>query len=248
MLWQALANRITGAGGEIRCDRSVERVQWSDDRVTAIETRTADGRAERVCGTHFLSSIALRDLVRCLEPAPPHKVREAAENLQYRDFILVALILDKAEVFADNWIYIHDGAMRVGRIQNFKNWSADMVPDRARTCLGLEYFCTESDNLWQASDTDLIALSTAELERLGLCLRGEVVDGKVERVPKAYPLYDVDYRSHVDTVLRFLSGFSNLHLIGRNGMHRYVNQDHAMISARHAVARVLKGSGGPAAR
>jgi len=240
MLWQALADRITGAGGEIRCNRSVERILWSDDRITAIEARTADGRAERVCGTHVLSSIALRDLVHCLEPAPPPEIRAAAERLRYRDFILVALILDRAEVFADNWIYIHDGAVRVGRIQNFKNWSADMVPDRAMTCLGLEYFCSEGDDLWQARTPDLIALASAELERLGLCRRGEVIGGKVERVPKAYPLYDVDYGSQVDTVVRFLARFSNLHLMGRNGTHRYVNQDHAMLSARRAVAAVLK--------
>lgn len=240
MLWQALAHRIAGAGGEIRCNRSVERVQWSDDHITAVEARSDHSRTERVHGTHVLSSIALRDLVRCLEPPPPHEVREAAEKLLYRDFMLVALIVDKAEVFADNWIYVHDGTVRVGRIQNFKNWSADMVPDRSKSCLGLEYFCTRGDDLWQADDTDLIAFAATELERLGLCRRREVVDGKVERVPQAYPLYDVDYRAHVDTVSRFFAGFANLRLIGRNGMHRYVNQDHAMISARRAVAGVLK--------
>ncbi|MDH3593772.1 MAG: NAD(P)/FAD-dependent oxidoreductase [Rhodospirillales bacterium] len=235
MLWQRVAERIARSGGEVRCGHSVTRIHWTGDGITAVDTATADGGEERVCGSHFLSSLALRDLIRALSPPAPPEVRAAAESLGYRDLILVALIIDKAHIFADNWIYIHDDKVRVGRIQNFKNWSPEMVPDPAKSCLGLEYFCSQGDDLWQSSDADLVALATAELEQAGLGERADVLDGTVVRVPQAYPMYDTAYRSHVETVRIFLSRFRNLQLIGRNGMHKYINQDHAMVSALLAV-------------
>ena len=235
MLWQRVAERIARAGGAVRCGHSVRRIHWTGNGITAVDVATADGREERLCGSHFLSSIAMRDLIRALSPPAPPEVRTAAENLGYRDLILVALIIDKAHIFADNWIYIHDDKVRVGRIQNFKNWSPEMVPDPTKSCLGLEYFCSQGDDLWDSSDADLVALATAELEQAGLGDRTDVVDGTVVRVPQAYPMYDTGYRSHVDAVRGFLSRFRNLQLIGRNGMHKYINQDHAMVSALLAV-------------
>jgi len=154
-------------------------------------------------------------------------------------FIVVALIVDGAALFADNWISIHDETVRVGRIQNFKNWSPDMVPDPSKTCLGMEYFCSEGDDLWQMSDADLRTLASAELDHLGLARRTDIIDGTVELVLQSYPVYDIGYLSHVNIVHSFLSRFENLQLIGRNGMHRYVNQDQAMESAMHAVDDLL---------
>jgi protoporphyrinogen oxidase len=239
MLWQRVADRVAGSGGEIRCGRSVTRIHWGETGITAVDVETDGGGEERLCGSHFLSSIAMRDLVRALDPPAPPEVRNAAENLGYRDLILVALVVDEAHVFADNWIYVHDDQVRVGRIQNFKNWSAEMVPDPAKSCLGLEYFCSQGDDLWESSDADLVALAAAELEQAGLGRRVDVLDGTVVRVPQAYPMYDTGYRSHVDAVRTFLSRFRNLQLIGRNGMHRYINQDLAMVSALRAAENLV---------
>jgi protoporphyrinogen oxidase len=235
MLWQRVAERIAGSGGEIRCGRSVTRVHWTGNGVTAVDVETDEGGAERLCGSHYLSSIALRDLIRALSPPAPPEVRSAAEKLGYRDLILVALIVDAAHVFDDHWIYIHDDKVRVGRMQNFKNWSAAMVADPAKSCLGLEYFCSQGDDLWESGDADLVALAAGELEQVGLAKRADVLDGTVVRVPQAYPMYDMGYRSHLEIVRGFLSRFQNLQLIGRNGMHRYINQDLAMASALRAV-------------
>lgn len=239
MLWQKVAEEISGAGGEVRCGRPVVRVSWSGKRITGVTLAGADGRGETFTGSHYLSSIAMRDLIRAMDPMAPGEVVAAAECLGYRDFILVALIIDRADLFPDNWIYIHDETVRVGRIQNFKNWSPHTVPDPAKTCLGMEYFCRQGDDLWQMPDADLLALATAEVSRLGLAGAEEVVDGKVERVIHAYPVYGTGYRAHVDTVRGFLSRFENLQLIGRNGRHRYVNQDRAMVSAMLAVENVF---------
>ena len=150
-------------------------------------------------------------------------------------FLVVALILDAEKLFPDNWIYIHTPGVKVGRIQNFNNWSAAMVPEPGRTCLGMEYFCFEGDGLWRASDADLIALATNELEQLGLAPSGLVRDGTVIRTPKAYPIYDASYRGHLDAVRSGIDPIANLHTVGRNGMHKYNNQDHSMLTAMMAV-------------
>jgi hypothetical protein len=162
-------------------------------------------------------------------------VQQAANQLKYRDFLTVALIVDRADVFPDNWIYVHDETVKVGRIQNFKNWSPEMVPTASQTCLGLEYFCFEGDGLWSLSDAELVALGTRELEAVGLA-RGElVVDGAVVRMPKAYPVYDEGYEDALAVVRDYLAHFDNLQVIGRNGMHKYNNQDHSMLTAILAV-------------
>jgi len=158
-------------------------------------------------------------------------VRRAAEGLRYRDFLVVALILEADKLFPDNWIYIHTPGVKVGRIQNFNNWSIAMVPDKGRTCLGMEYFCFEGDGLWTSKDSDLVELAKKELGALGLADPKLVVDGTVVRMPKAYPIYDSEYRAHLGRVRSFIDPIANLHPVGRNGMHKYNNQDHSMLTA-----------------
>jgi protoporphyrinogen oxidase len=174
-----------------------------------------------------------------MEPQPPDYVIEAANKLGYRDFLTVSLIVDKADLFQDNWIYIHDSDVKVGRIQNFKNWSPYMVPDPNRTCLGLEYFCFEGDGLWTMTDDDLIALATKELEALRLVEPRDVIDGAVVRMPKAYPIYDSVYIEAVNTIREFLDTLPNMYPVGRNGMHKYNNQDHSMLTAMLSVKNIL---------
>jgi protoporphyrinogen oxidase len=184
----------------------------------------------------------IRSLVRAFSPAADEGARAAAEGLRYRDFLVVALILDKEKLFPDNWIYIHTPGVKVGRIQNFNNWSAAMVPRPGATCLGLEYFCFKGDGLWESPDQDLIEQAARELEQLGLARREDVVDGAVIRMPKAYPIYDAAYRAHLDRVRQFIDPIPNLHTVGRNGMHKYNNQDHSMLAAMMAVENMQGAS------
>jgi hypothetical protein len=166
---------------------------------------------------------------------------QSASRLSYRDFLTVCLIINQPALFPDNWIYIHDPDVRVGRIQNFKNWSPQMVPDPSKTSLGLEYFCTEGDDLWTMSDADLVELGKREVERIGLARYQDVQDGCVFRVSKSYPIYDSDYRDHLSVVREFVDGLANFQTIGRNGLHRYNNQDHAMLTGMFAVRNLLDG-------
>ena len=168
-------------------------------------------------------------------------MRQAAAALGYRDFLIVGLIIDQAHLFDDNWLYIHSPEVQVGRIQNFKNWSSAMVPDPATTCLGMEYFCNEGGTLWTMPDEELIALATHEMEQLGLAPGGRVIDGVVIRQVKAYPVYDPHYRAHVETIRLYLNGFDNLQTIGRNGLHRYNNQDHSMLTGLLAARNLFGG-------
>jgi len=237
-MWERVAEISAGQGHPVLLGRSVSRIEHVDGAVTAVVTTGEGGEAERHEGTDFISSIPIRELVARLEPPPPARVRQAAERLGYRDFISVALMIDRPSVFPDNWIYIHDPNVRVGRIQNFKNWSPDMVPDPGKTCLGLEYFCFEGDGLWTMPDAD-----TKELAQLGICAAGEVFDGVVVRQPKAYPVYDDGYQAKVGVVREYIaSELPNLHLAGRNGMHKYNNQDHSMMTALLVARRIATGS------
>lgn len=238
MMWEAVAKAVVADGGEIRTGTNVERILLADETVEGVAV-TTDGRWEVIRGANFISSMPLRELVTKLSPAPPDEVLEAAAKLGYRDFITVALVVDRKEVFPDNWIYIHDPGVKVGRIQNFKNWSPDMVPDPEKTCLGLEYFCFEGDGLWTKTDGELIEIGKRELEALGLAKTCEVINGAVVRMAKAYPVYDAGYAQAVKTIREFLGRIKNLQLVGRNGMHRYNNQDHSMLTAMLAVENVL---------
>ncbi|HEY0407793.1 MAG TPA: NAD(P)/FAD-dependent oxidoreductase [Pyrinomonadaceae bacterium] len=238
MMWETMAGLVKEMGGVIRAGASVERIHWSGDALQAVEIINR-GQKETLRGSHFISSMPIRELIRKFEPAPPAAVVAAADKLQYRDFLTVVLIINQRQLFPDNWIYIHDPEVRIGRVQNFKNWSRDMVPDQEKTCLGLEYFCFENDALWNMSDAQLVELGKRELSQLGLIKAADVQEGTVVRVPKAYPVYDATYRESLAVVRCFFDGLTNLQLVGRNGMHKYNNQDHSMMTGLLAARNIL---------
>jgi len=180
----------------------------------------------------------IRELIQRIKPTVPEDVLKAADSLKYRDFLTVALIVNKPKLFPDHWIYIHDTGVRLGRVQNFKNWSPYMVPDEKKSCIGLEYFCFEGDELWNMPDEKLIELGKREIEMLDLIRASDIEDGCVVRMPKAYPVYDSKYMENLKIIRHFLSRIDNLQLVGRNGMHRYNNQDHSMLTAMLAVENI----------
>lgn len=241
MMWEAVAEIIQTKGSRLKLNAGVEKILWEEGKVTGVEV-SGEPVSELIAGTDFISSMPVQELVRKMQPNVPDEVRRAADILSYRDFLTVSLIIDKADLFEDNWIYIHDSSVKVGRIQNFKNWSPHMVPDQSKTCLGLEYFCFEGDDLWNMSDADLIKLGAKELGMLGLSDPQTVVDGAVVRMPKAYPVYDSKYGDALKTIRSFLSDLTNLHLVGRNGMHKYNNQDHSMLTALLTVKNIMGAS------
>jgi protoporphyrinogen oxidase len=240
MMWQAVADEIQQGQGVLRLDSEVASVRRTDRRIDGVVIRSA-GREELIEGAHFISSMPVTELVAKLSPPAPAEVRDAASKLAYRDFLTVCLIVNKPDLFPDNWIYVHSPEVQVGRIQNFKNWSPDMVPDASKTSLGLEYFCSQNDSLWNMPDADLVELGKRELERIGLAQAADVEDGCVFRSDKAYPVYDAGYRDCLSTVRAFVDGLENLQTIGRNGLHRYNNQDHAMLTGQLAVRNLLLG-------
>ncbi|MDQ3520534.1 MAG: NAD(P)/FAD-dependent oxidoreductase [Gemmatimonadota bacterium] len=233
-MWEMAADKIREMGGQVLMQQYVEQLEMEDGRISAVRVRTPVGE-RRIEAEHFISTMPIRNLVRALQPEPPAEVLNAGDGLNYRDFLVVALMLNEENLFPDNWIYIHTPGVKVGRIQNFNNWSRAMVPEAGKTCLGLEYFCFEGDGLWASSDADLIALATRELGELGLADASKVFDGTVVRMKKAYPVYDFAYNGHLENVRGFIDPISNLHTVGRNGMHKYNNQDHSMLTAMMAV-------------
>jgi protoporphyrinogen oxidase len=234
MMWEAFRRRVEEHGGRIALETRTTGVLHDGARVHAVEVEHR-GRRSIQPACHVISTMPLRHLIRAFDPPVPHVVAEAAGRLRYRDFLVVALIIDERDLFPDNWIYVHDESVKVGRIQNFKNWSPDMVPDPSRTCLGLEYFCFEGDALWSMPDAELIEFGKAELEAIGLARADRIVDGQVVRMPKAYPVYDEGFTDALAIVQRYVDRFENLQAVGRNGMHKYNNQDHSMLTAILAV-------------
>jgi protoporphyrinogen oxidase len=242
-MWERVAEIHQEKGRPVLLGRSVERIEHEGGLVRAVATKTESGAIEKHQGTDFISSMPIRELISKLEPAAPEKVRRAADSLSYRDFISVAVMIDRRDLFPDNWIYVHDPSVKVGRIQNFKNWSPDMVPDQSKTCLGLEYFCFEGDGLWSSTDQELIDRARKELAHLGMCRPEEVFDGVVVRQKKAYPVYDDVYEAKVNVIREYLrTNLPNLHLAGRNGMHKYNNQDHSMMTALLVARNIASGS------
>jgi protoporphyrinogen oxidase len=225
-------------GGKVQLEAPVQRVEHNGTAIVAVEYGNGAART-RVDVDRFISTIPLRELVQKLSPPPPDEVHAAAERLHNRDFLTVALIIDAPTLFPDNWIYVHDPRVKLGRIRNFKNWSPDMVPDQRLTCLGLEYFCFEGDGLWTMSDEDLVRLGSKEIAAIGLLGGGKVIDGTVVRMPKAYPVYDEGFEAGLDVVRDYLTRFTNLQVAGRNGMHKYNNQDHSMVTAMLAAQNLL---------
>jgi protoporphyrinogen oxidase len=240
MMWNAVKEQIEKRGGLVRLNANVAGIRLKGKCIDSVLVAN-NGHKEIIQGTDFISSMPITEFIKKLDPAPPGKVLEAAEKLKYRDFLTVCLIVNKPNLFPDNWIYIHDPEVKLGRIQNFKNWSPHMVPDVTKTSLGLEYFCTQGDELWGMSDAELIELGKRELDRIGLASPADIDDGCVFRVPKAYPIYDSEYRDYLATVKNFVSQVENYQTIGRNGLHRYNNQDHAMVTGMLAVRNLTAG-------
>jgi protoporphyrinogen oxidase len=236
-MWETMTARIRSLGGEVRLGAPVERLVLANGAVREV---VAGG--ERFRPGHVISSLPLRTTVALTRPRPPEEVLHAAAGLRYRDFLTVALVLDGEDLFPDNWIYIHEPGVRVGRIQNYRSWSPWMVPDATKACVGLEYFCFAGDELWTMSDDDLVELAARDLEQLGLAPREKVERGYAVRVPKAYPMYDVDYADRVEAIRAWLETIGNLQQVGRNGLHRYNNSDHSMLTAIRAVENLTLGT------
>jgi protoporphyrinogen oxidase len=243
MMWDAAAAKIEGMGGNIEMGMKVVACHY--DAHTQIWITTYEdqaGNQHLIESKHVISSAPMKQLVNGITPKMPEHVIDAANSLKYRDFLTVVLILKDRNAFDDNWIYIHDPSVQVGRIQNFKSWSPEMVADPSMTCYGLEYFCFEGDGLWNSSDAELIEQAKLELQKIGLAKPEDIVDGTVVRQPKAYPVYDDDYARHVNTIRAELDkNYPNLHLVGRNGMHKYNNQDHAMMTAMLCAKNIVAG-------
>ncbi len=241
MMWDAAAEKIRGNGGTVALGRSVEELAWdATKRLWTVRARLASGAVEIWTAENIVSSAAIADLARALKPSPISLLH--ARALRYRDFLIVALIAKNGERMPDNWIYIHDPSVKVGRVQNFASWSPEMVPDPRHVSLGMEYFCFEGDGLWSMADADLVEMAKSEIARIGLIRADDVVDACVIRQPKAYPVYDEDYIAHVEQIRRdFEMSFPTLHLVGRNGMHKYNNQDHAMMTAILAARNIIVG-------
>jgi len=237
-MWDAMTAAIEEEGGEVLLEAPVDRVEVVDGRVVEVSA----GGVTYSLPDAVISSLPLRNIVEMVTPPPPAEVLEAARGLRYRDFLTVALVVDGEDLFPDNWIYIHEPSVQVGRIQNYRSWSPWMVPDPDKACVGLEYFCFAGDELWTMDDDALVELATRELEELGLAPRSKVERGFATRVPKAYPIYDADYASRVAVVRSWLDGIENLQQVGRNGLHRYNNSDHSMLTAMRAVDNIVTGA------
>ncbi len=238
MMWERAAELAECQGSQIISSAAVKEVRWCEGGAVAVVAETPEGRVEYPA-SHVVSSMPLGALVRSMNPAPPDHVLAAAEGLAYRDFLSVALVIPKEGAFPDNWIYVHSPEVRLGRIQNFGSWSPHLVKD-GQTCLGLEYFVFEGDELWTMPDDDLIELGRKELEAIGLSGASEVGAGYVVRMPKAYPMYDESYKANVGVLREWLqANVPNVHPVGRNGMHRYNNQDHSMYTAMLTVENIL---------
>jgi protoporphyrinogen oxidase len=242
MMWDACAQKIRALGGEVRMGQRVTGCRFDGHQWT-VSTRAEDGTTAEITGGHVISSAPIRDLAASLSPPLSEGAAQAAGALKYRDFLTVVLILRERDAFSDNWIYVHDPGVSVGRIQNFKSWSPEMVPDPSLACYGLEYFCFAGDSLWEMADADLIELGKQELVQLGLGKAEDLRDGCVVRQAKAYPVYDDEYARRVGIFRAELEQrFPNLHLVGRNGMHKYNNQDHSMMTAILCAKNILAGS------
>ena len=241
MMWEAAARKIEDFGGRVIMDGKVDTLYWDEDsRVWTVEVLNEQGARKIYTARHVVSSSPVRELMRSIKPAPismPH-----ACKLRYRDFLTVVLIGNTRMQLTDNWVYIHDPAVKVGRVQNFRSWSPKLIPDETSVSLGLEYFCFEGDGLWSSKDQDLIVLAKKEIGKIGLMRPEEVTDACVVRQPKAYPVYDDTYAENVEVVRRDLAAhYPTLHLVGRNGMHKYNNQDHAMMTGLLTALNIEAG-------
>jgi protoporphyrinogen oxidase len=239
MMWERCRDLVEAAGTKVIMNTRVTKVCHRDGLATAVVARSADGSETEYACSAVVSSMPITGLLLSMSPAVPDDVGRAARGLHYRDFLTVALVVPESAGFPDNWIYVHSPDVKLGRIQNFGSWSPYLVKE-GRTCLGLEYFVFEGDEYWTMSDDELVALGTRELAVLGLVDPAEVEGGYVVRMPKAYPYYDAAYKANVDVLRGWLGAHAaNVHPVGRNGMHKYNNQDHSMYTAVLSVENLL---------
>ena len=241
MMWEAARDFIAAKGNIVLMNHALQQLSF-DEKLQRwrVAATTGEGKSVIIGATHVISSASIRELTSRIHPLPKAAVN--ALSLRYRDFLTVALMIRSKDVFPDNWIYIHDSKVKVGRIQNYRSWSPEMVPDPSLACVGLEYFCFEGDGLWASSDEELVELAKKEMQILGLCDSQDVEGGAVVRQEKAYPVYDDHYRDNVEAIREELeTAYPTLHLVGRNGMHRYNNQDHAMMTAMLTVRNIEAG-------
>lgn len=234
-MWQTCLNKCLSMGLQVEMKAEVKGLVYENE-LWKINLNNNSNHSDFDV---VISSAAIRDIIPNIHPAIQNVTLQSVQNLNYRDFITVVLITKDCEIFNDNWIYIHDSTVKVGRVQNFKSWSPYMVPDNSMACYGLEYFCFENDGLWQSENDILIELAATEFEKIGLGLKADILDGYVVRQSKAYPVYDKEYKENVQQVIKELKNYKNLFLVGRNGMHKYNNQDHSMMTAMLAVKNIL---------
>jgi protoporphyrinogen oxidase len=241
MMWERCTELVEARGCKVIMNTRVVGIRHEGGRAVAVIAESNDGgRTEFTCD-HVISSMPISQLLKAIEPAPAPSVVKAADDLGYRDFLTVALVVPEKYSFPDNWIYVHSPDVQVGRIQNFGSWSPYLVKE-GRTCLGLEFFVFEGDETWNRSDEDLIEQGKRELDILGLVDPAKVEAGYVVRMPKAYPFYDEHYKANVARIVEWLDECApNVHPVGRNGMHRYNNQDHSMLTAMMAVDNIIAG-------
>ncbi|HUR34365.1 MAG TPA: NAD(P)/FAD-dependent oxidoreductase [Vicinamibacterales bacterium] len=240
-LWEACAAQVERHGGHLQMQSRVDRCEWRGGE-WLVGFNRSDGTRGEVRASNLVSSAPITHLVQMLGSSLSERSREAADGLKYRDFLTVCLMFDRPMAFRDQWIYVHDPGVHVGRVQNFGAWSPEMLPSATTTCLGLEYFCHEGDGLWTMSDDALIAMGEKELRRIGLWPGVAATTGCVLRQPKAYPVYDATYAARVATIREEIDErFPTLHLVGRNGMHKYNNQDHAMMTGMLTAENIMAG-------
>jgi len=249
MMWERCAEKVIENGGEVRMNTRVVQVNREGNRITSVDLETWDpdaedskgsaGKTARYEADEFVNTMALRDLINCIQPPPPLEVIAAAAKLNYRDFMIVTLVLKEDSPFPDNWIYIHSPHIRCGRIQNFGAWSREMLPDQNTASIGMEYFCQEGDGLWELEEHALTELASRELEELGLAPASSVVGSAIIRQPKAYPVYDDSYRDALAVIRAWIETLENFQTVGRNGLHRYNNQDHSMLTAMLAARNIV---------
>jgi len=237
MLWERMGEMVVERGGQVHLGTPVAAIRRDDKRVTGF-VLGGDGEGRRVSGDQYIGSMPLREAIEMMDPPAPEAVRVAASHLRQRDFLTVCLIVDVPQLFPDNWIYIHDPSVLMGRLQNYENWSAEMVPDANKSSLGAEYFTSRGEELWEMEDAALIELATRELDQLGLAPADKIEAGVVYRQPNAYPVYEHDYREHLAVVEDWLRGFENFQMVGRSGLHKYNNQDHSMLTSMLAVENI----------
>jgi protoporphyrinogen oxidase len=238
MMYDRMAERSAALGNPVHLQTRVVAVHHRGPTVESVDVRGDDGAVRAIRGEHFISSIPLTDLVRIMDPPPPPDVLAAARALTYRNLLTIDLIVDAADLFPDNWVYVHSPDLVVGRIQNFGNWSPEMLANPRTSALGLEYFVSDSDPLWTMSTQELVAFGEDELRKTGLARGARVTDGTVVRAPKAYPVYRIGYREHLDRVVAYVRSFSNLQAVGRYGMFKYNNADHSILTALLAVENI----------